>query len=335
MEEVPLLLLLSALSVAEKPIMTPCWKLFLCLALHCFCYYIYIMACLRGPCPSAWKWKYYLLSHVWLFVTPWTSSLPGSSVHRILQARILEWVAISFSRGSSWPRDWTWISCIEGRFFYLLNPQWSPAPLPECKLECFCSAHREIIWPIPSTNTYSKKKRLTHPSKGWPFPEIFWKTEGPFTLLPHCLSLPFTLVPTTSPPLFCLLTSVPHWFSVPDFVKEPGIQTLTRWLLWDSSLPSFQLASFLNKVVFLASTPHLLDSLVCHMVRRVSLDSAVWALVAIPEPGQSKHERSLHCLLQLIQYALLIPCPFPYPCPCHIHFKASDNKSFTHFIEMS
>ena len=34
-------------------------------------------------------------------------SLPGSSVHGIFQARILEWVNISFSRGSSWPRDWT------------------------------------------------------------------------------------------------------------------------------------------------------------------------------------------------------------------------------------
>ena len=44
-------------------------------------------------------------------------SLPGSSVHGILQARILEWVAIPFSRGSSWPRDWTWVSCIAGRFF--------------------------------------------------------------------------------------------------------------------------------------------------------------------------------------------------------------------------
>ena len=39
-------------------------------------------------------------------------SLPGSSVYGILQARMLEWVAISFSRGSSWPRDWTLISCI-------------------------------------------------------------------------------------------------------------------------------------------------------------------------------------------------------------------------------
>ena len=42
---------------------------------------------------------------------------PGSSVHGILQARILEWVAISFSRGSSWPKDRTWVSCIAGWFF--------------------------------------------------------------------------------------------------------------------------------------------------------------------------------------------------------------------------
>ena len=41
----------------------------------------------------------------------------GSSVHGILQARILEWVSISFSRGSSQPRNWTWVSCIAGRFF--------------------------------------------------------------------------------------------------------------------------------------------------------------------------------------------------------------------------
>ena len=42
------------------------------------------------------------------------SSLPGSSVHEILQARILEWVAMSFSRGSSQPRDRTQVSCIAG-----------------------------------------------------------------------------------------------------------------------------------------------------------------------------------------------------------------------------
>ena len=44
-------------------------------------------------------------------------SQPGTSVHGILQERVLEWVAISFSRGSSRPRDRTWVSCIAGRFF--------------------------------------------------------------------------------------------------------------------------------------------------------------------------------------------------------------------------
>ena len=39
-------------------------------------------------------------------------SPPGSSVHGILQARTLEWAAVSFSRGSSRPRDRTWVSCI-------------------------------------------------------------------------------------------------------------------------------------------------------------------------------------------------------------------------------
>ena len=48
---------------------------------------------------------------------PVDCSLPGSSAHGILHARILEWVAISFSRGSSRPKDWTCISCIADGFF--------------------------------------------------------------------------------------------------------------------------------------------------------------------------------------------------------------------------
>ena len=46
-------------------------------------------------------------------------SLPGSPVRGSLQARILEWVAIPFSRGSSWPRDRTQVSCIASRRFNL------------------------------------------------------------------------------------------------------------------------------------------------------------------------------------------------------------------------
>ena len=48
---------------------------------------------------------------------PMNYSPPGSSVHGIFQARTLEWVAIPFSRGSSWPRDGTQVSWIAGEFF--------------------------------------------------------------------------------------------------------------------------------------------------------------------------------------------------------------------------
>ena len=61
-----------------------------------------------------------MLSHfscVQLFMTLWTINLPGSSVHGILQAKILEWVAMPSSRGSSWLRDQTPVSCITDRFF--------------------------------------------------------------------------------------------------------------------------------------------------------------------------------------------------------------------------
>ena len=48
---------------------------------------------------------------------PTDCSLTGSSVYGILQGRILEWLAIPFSRGSSQPRNWTLVSCIGGRFY--------------------------------------------------------------------------------------------------------------------------------------------------------------------------------------------------------------------------
>ena len=48
---------------------------------------------------------------------PMDCSPPGSSVHGILQARILEWVAIPLSRGSSQPKDQTCVSCTVGGFF--------------------------------------------------------------------------------------------------------------------------------------------------------------------------------------------------------------------------
>ena len=55
-------------------------------------------------CPTLWD--------------PMDCSLSGSSIHGIFQARVLEWIAISFSRESSRPRDKTQVSCIVGRHFY-------------------------------------------------------------------------------------------------------------------------------------------------------------------------------------------------------------------------
>ena len=66
-----------------------------------------------------WWWKH-PSTVVQLCLTlcdPMDYNLPGSSICRIFQARTLEWVAISFSRRSSQPRGWTWVSCIAGRFF--------------------------------------------------------------------------------------------------------------------------------------------------------------------------------------------------------------------------
>ena len=89
------------------------------------------------------KWKRQCLSPIWLLVkvkvlvaqscvtlcSPMDCSPPGSSVHGILQARILESVAIPFSRGFSGSRDQTQVSHIAGRLFTIWAHQGSPQSL--------------------------------------------------------------------------------------------------------------------------------------------------------------------------------------------------------------
>ena len=61
----------------------------------------------------------HLVAHSGLtFCDPVDCSPPGSSIYGIFQVRILEWLVISFFRGSSWPRDWSNISCIGIRTLY-------------------------------------------------------------------------------------------------------------------------------------------------------------------------------------------------------------------------
>ena len=64
-------------------------------------------------------------------------SSPGPSVHGILQARILEWLAIPFSRGSSQPRDRTWVSCIAGRFFIIWATNQEMILKTHCRIQAF------------------------------------------------------------------------------------------------------------------------------------------------------------------------------------------------------
>ena len=74
---------------------------------------------------------------------PMDCSPPGSSVHGIFQARILEWVAISSSRGSFWPRDWTCVSCIAGRFF---NAEPLGGGVVSCISQCPGLTTRNVCW---------------------------------------------------------------------------------------------------------------------------------------------------------------------------------------------
>ena len=66
---------------------------------------------------------------------PMDCSLPGFSLCGTFQARILEWVAISFSRGSSQPRDWTWVSCLSCMGRWILGNTW----------EALCKLYGKII----------------------------------------------------------------------------------------------------------------------------------------------------------------------------------------------
>ena len=127
-------------------------------------------------------------SSVRLFVTLWTvalQALPGCSVNEILQARILEWVTMPFSRGSSWPRDQTGVSrllALTGGFF-TTGATWEAQSLMQHPQICFYIGWLAMKshWKLPSVPTLL------------PCPMKAWLVEG------HFLSVP----PTTSqfPPL--------------------------------------------------------------------------------------------------------------------------------------
>ena len=82
---------------------------------------------------------------------PMDYSRPGSSVHGILQARKLEWVAIPFSRGSSQPRDCTRVFLIVGRFFVSEPPG---KPIKMCSLKKNCNTHRILVYTLMAIRVF-------------------------------------------------------------------------------------------------------------------------------------------------------------------------------------
>ena len=124
------------------------------------------------------------------------SSLPGSSIHGIFQARILEWVAISFPRGFSQPRDQTYVSrvsCIAGGFFTVWTTREAQCLSPSACL----SLHRTLL-----------QQFLRH---------LLWENmslfPGLLQYLLSCLSAPY-FVPYTPGDYYCnhFLQDETYWY---------------------------------------------------------------------------------------------------------------------------
>ena len=118
---------------------------------------------------------------------PMDCSLPGSSLHGILQARILEWVATSFSRGSSQPRDWTLVSHIAGRCFNL----WATR-------EAQTSTKWKIWWSTLHSRESHSLSTITDTT--W---SLDWKNVGPACTL--------ILISTPTPELYSFLQTPLAW----------------------------------------------------------------------------------------------------------------------------
>ena len=99
-------------------------------------------------------------------------SLPGSSIHGIFQARVLEWVAITFSRESSQPRDRTWVSCI-AEILYHLSHQGSLLLLSRFSHVQLCATPETAAHQDPLSLGFSRQEHWS----GLPFPSPMHESE--------------------------------------------------------------------------------------------------------------------------------------------------------------
>ena len=124
---------------------------------------------------------------------PVNCSPPGSPVHGISQARILEWVAISSSRGSSWPRDWTWVSCTAGRHFIIWTTREALLLLSSFSRVQLCATPETAAHQAPQSLGFSRQEHWS----GLPFPSPMHEVKSESEVAQSC--------PTLRDPMNCSL----------------------------------------------------------------------------------------------------------------------------------
>ena len=148
-------------------------------------------------------------------------SPPGSCVHGILQARILEWVAISFSRGSSWPRDWIWVSLITSDLIYQIYHENNHS----VQFSSFQSLSRIRLFETPWIIAYQASLSITN---SWSLP----KPMSIKLVMPSSLCCPL-LLPSIPPSIrvfsnestLCMRWPK-YWsfsFSISPSIEHPGL----------------------------------------------------------------------------------------------------------------
>ena len=152
---------------------------------------------------------------------PMNCTLPGSFVCGIFQARILEWVAIPFSRGSSWPRDWTWVSCIAGRFFTIWDTR--EALIRTVKLKICVACFILVVW-TQTCNIFQVGLYILSTS---------WHHYGAGKIRHYCVSY-IRLKTKSERPSYILITQLSTLFSIclsQGHVVFPGQPTSNDYLI--------------------------------------------------------------------------------------------------------
>ena len=155
-------------------------------------------------CITAWKWKVKVLiaQSCQTLGDPVDCTPLGSSVHGTLQARILQWVAILFSRGSSQPRVQTQVSCTAGRFFtiwatrealvyYSMETHWFTYLLNKYLLHNHCARHRVAV----RCDRTPRKPSVEGTGIFITSSEFYFKTLQHRTVQYKCVSVGFNLLP--------------------------------------------------------------------------------------------------------------------------------------------